>query len=221
MTWLPIHAASLPERDAVLGLKPEVHARLRELLTLAWQITDARLLDLCRLRLAQMMATRAELAGADDGLLVDLDGWRSRPAFSDRERAALAYAEQYHWDHKQISYDQHDVLARHLSPRELVNFVWALHLNDAYVRVLSLLDIEPDPPSSPVRPERVPVNERQPRAASEPGASRGRGAFADLDPEFREAYGVLGRAVVKQTLVDDVTSEVVRLHNASHQGCLY
>src|SRR5688500_14587387 len=114
MTWLPIDAASRPERDAVLGLTPEVHTRLRELLSLAWQITDAGLLDLCRLRRAQMMAARAEIAGADAGLLVDLDGWRSRPAFSDRERAALAYAEQYHWDHKQISSDQHDVLARHL-----------------------------------------------------------------------------------------------------------
>ena len=221
MTWLPIDAASLSERDAVLDLKPEVHARLRELLTLAWQITDARLLDLCRLRLAQMMTARAETAGADAGLLVDLDGWRSRPAFSDRERAALAYAEQYHRDHQQISNDQHDAIARHLSPRELVNFVWALHMNDAYLRVLSLLDIDPDPPSSPVRPERVPAKDRQPRPPSEPGAARGRGAFADLDAEFREAYGVLGRAVVKQKLVDDVTSEAVRLHNASHQGCLY
>ena len=221
MTWLPIDAASLPERDAVLGLKPEVYARLRELLTLAWQITDASLLDLCRLRLAQMMAARAEIAGADAGLLVDLDAWRSRSAFSDRERAALGYAEQYHWDHHQISNDQHDVLARHLSPRELVNFVWALHMNDAYLRVLSLLDIDPDPPSSSVRPERMPVKDRRPRAPSEPGAARGRDAFADLDPEFREAYGVFGRAVVKQKLVDDVTSEAVRLHNASHQGCLY
>ena len=95
-------------------------------------------------------------------------------------------------------------------------------MNDAYVRVLSLLDIDPDPPSSPARPERVPVKDRQLRAPSEPErAAPGRSAFADLDPEFREAYGVLGRAVVKQKLVDDVTSELVRLHNASHQGCLY
>src|SRR5207249_8362299 len=126
MTWLPIDAASQPERDALLGLKPEVYGRLREILTLAWQITDTRLLDLCRLRLAQLIGARAEIAGVDEGLLVDLDRWRSSPAFSDRERAALAYTEQYHRDHKQITAEQHEDLARHLSPRDLVNFVWAL-----------------------------------------------------------------------------------------------
>lgn len=221
MTWIPIDTASQPERDALLGLKPEVYARLREILTLAWQMTDAHLLDLCRLRLAQLVGARAETAGADDRLLVDLDGWRASARFSDRERAALAYAEQYHRDHKQITVAQQEEIDRHLAPRDLVNFVWALHMNDAYLRVLSMLDVEPDPPSSPVRPERVPPGDMRWRPSPPRPDASTRGAFVDLDPEFRELYGVLGRSVVKQKLVDDVTSEAVRLHNANHQGCQY
>jgi hypothetical protein len=85
-----------------------------------------------------------------------------------------------------------------------------------------MLDVAPDPPSTPVRPDRVPPRDARTRSTTtEPEPSRRGGAFGDLDPEFRELYGVLGRAVVKQKLVDDVTSEAVRLHNANHQGCQY
>ena len=222
MTRLPVATTSCSERDAILGLKPDVYDVLREMLTLTWRITDARLLDLCRLRVAQMVGARVETAGADEQLLADLEGWRSSSAFSDRERATLSFAEQYHLDHHLITDEQKEALGRHLSHREVVNFVWALHMNDAYARVLSLLDIEPDRPSDPIRRERVaPQGEPSQRSAS--GAARPplASAFADVAPEFLEAYGVLGRVIVKQRLVDEVTSEAVRLHNASHQGCLY
>jgi alkylhydroperoxidase family enzyme len=224
MTWLPVETALLPERDAVLGLKPDVYEALRNTLTLAWRIADSRLLDLCRLRLAQLVGARAETDSADQILLVQLEGWRSSStsSFSERERAALSYAEQYHVDHRRITDEQKDELARHLSQREVVNFVWALHMNDAYARLLSLLDIEPDPPSSRLRAERVPPRERQPLGTtSGSSAPRFEGKFADIDPEFFESYRTLGRVVVRQALVDEVTSEAVRLHNASHQGCLY
>jgi alkylhydroperoxidase family enzyme len=222
MTWLPVPTGLLPERDAVLGLKPDVYEVLRETLSLMWQITDARLLDLCRLRLAQMVGARAEIAGADEQLLKDLEDWRSSPAFSERDRAALSFAEQYHIDHQRITGDVKDALARHLSRREVVNFVWALHMNDAYARVLSLLDIEPDPPSFGIRRERVPPSDsRSPHTMPDSRSPALEGPFADVDPAFVEAYGTLGRVIVRQRLVDDVTSEAVRLHNASHQGCLY
>jgi alkylhydroperoxidase family enzyme len=131
MTWIPIDTTPMPERDALLGMQPEVYARLREILTLAWQMSDARLLDLCRLRLAQLVGARAEIAGVNPERLADLEDWRSSRRFTDRERAALSYAEQYHRDHKQITAEQQEELDRHLPPRDLVNFVWALHMNDA------------------------------------------------------------------------------------------
>jgi alkylhydroperoxidase family enzyme len=230
MTWLPVETGLLAERDVVLGLKPDVYEALRETLTTAWQITDSRLLDLCRLRLAQMLGARAEMiATGDERLLVELEDWRSSPAFSERERAALSYAEQYSVDHSRITVTQKEDIARHLSPPAVVNFVWALHMNDSYARVLSLLDIEPDPPSAPVRLERFPAGDAAAGRNAElrSPANAVDGPLADIDsrplmaPEFSEAYRALGRAVVRQTLVDETTSEAVRLHNASHQGCRY
>jgi hypothetical protein len=218
MTWVPIDAGGEPERDAVLGLKPDFYARLREILGVSWQITDPALLDLCRLRLAQLNGARAELAGADAGRLAELERWPDGGDFDVRERAALAFAEQYHVDHHVLG-DELEELGGHLGQRGLANFVWALHMNDAYLRALSLLDIEPDPPGTPPRPEREPPPhgrraEQAPELPAEPGA--------DLrDPAFVEAYFALARATVRRSVVDDVTSESIRLNNANFQSCRY
>jgi hypothetical protein len=94
-------------------------------------------------------------------------------------------------------------------------------MNDAYARVLTLLDIEPDPLTGPVRPERVPPGDRAAALKPESDVRSGESARTAVDPAFSVAYRALGRAAVRQALVDEVTSEAVRLHNASYQGCQY
>jgi hypothetical protein len=215
---------SRPERDEVFGVVPDAYEHLRQMLDAAWRITDTRALDLCRLRLAQMMGARAELDGADLRLLAELEGWRSNPTFSDRERAALAYAEQYHLDHTMIAAEQRAALDQSFSRRGVVNFVWALHVNDAYARALTLLDIAPDPPSASPRPERDPWVVRAARHDTPSEVlpeDAGVSMWALRDPDFSDAQSAFGRAAVRQRLIDEVTSEAVRLHNANHQGCLY
>ena len=191
----------------MLGLEREPYEVLLQVLHLAWQVTDSRLLDLCRLRLAQLLGATAELAGADEELLTRLGRWESSEDFDPGERAALSYAEQYHYDHRRLSQEQKDELAHHLPSGGTTGFVWALHMNDAYLRVLSLLDVAPDSPSAPARSERL----RPDAPALDPAR------VSELPPVHRE----LARVVVRQSLVDDFTSEVVRLHNANHQGCRY
>jgi hypothetical protein len=195
---------------------------MRRVLDSAWRITDPRVLDLCRLRLAQLSEARAELDRDDATVLEELEHWESRSGFTEHERAALAFAEQYYYDHRLLDGGAGPELERHLSKRELVNFVWALHMNDAYIRVLSLLDIGPDPEAAPARAERTapetPAAGSAPRAPDEPADT---GVRALMDPEFATAYRQLNPIVVRQSLVDDVTSEAIRLRNASHQGCLY
>jgi hypothetical protein len=216
VTWVPLQNGAVAERDALLGLVPEPYAILRRALAATWHSADPRLLEVCRLRLAQLVDARAELAGADERLLAELSDWESSAAFTETERAALAFADQYHYDHNSLSEEQKAELKRRLpATGEVLNFVWALHMNDAYIRVLRLLDVAPDPPDTPPRPERG--------SHAETHGSR----LESVDPgslmarDFRAAYLMLGPAVVKQSLVDEVTSEAIRLHNASHQHCLY
>ena len=218
VTWLPVWTAKGSDRDAVFGLVPEPYAAMRRVLETAWSSTDADVLELCRCRLAQLTGARAELASADPSLLDRLDAWESDDRFSDLERAALAFAEQYHYDHGLLAAAQMPELERLLSRREIVNFVWALHMNDAYIRAVSLLDIAPDPAEGGPRPERS----AQPRSVRAPGGQADEGDTASLlDPAFYAAYRELNPVVVRQSLVDEVTSELVRLRNANHQGCLY
>ena len=225
MTWVPVDP-TLPERDALFGLKPGPYRLVRDTLTVLWTTTDPTLLDLVRLRLAQLMVTRAELAGVDPDLLGDLERWDSSPRFSGRERAALAYAEQYHYDHRVLSDELKRDLATHLSRREVVNFVWALHLNDSYLRILTLLDIAPDPPGSPPRPERTPPDQasRPSLAPPEPPQPDDL-VYADqgdlMEPAYRELYLQLNPVIVREMLIDPTSSEAIRLHNANYQGCLF
>ncbi len=211
MTWLPVDAGELAERDAVLGLVPESYDALRRGLEAVWRIADARLIELCRLRLAQLAEARAELAGADEELLDELEAWESSALFTERERAVLSYTEQYYYDHNNLSSAQKEELARHFTHGEIVNFVWAMHMNYAYIRALSLLDIAPDPPGAPPRPERLPPPEGRVEIDPRPVKS----------PVWEPVYWELAAVVVRQPLADEVTSEAVRLHNANHQQCHY
>jgi hypothetical protein len=210
VTWLPLKGDSRPERDAVFGLKEDVYSAFRETLAIGWRMTDPHLLALCRLRLAQLASARAELAEADEDLLARLEAWESSAEFSEPERVALSFAEQYHYDHTRLEDGRRSALAAHVS---IANFTWALHMNDAYIRALSLLDVERDPPGSPHRRESAPRSP-MPSSARTP-------LDAPLDGDFSAAQTTLNRTTVRQSLVDDVTSEAIRLHNAAHQGCLY
>jgi hypothetical protein len=220
MTWLPVRVESGSERDTVFGLIPDVDELLCDILSVADQISDPWLLECCHLRQSQLMGARAALAGADASLLADLENWRASAFFSNRERAALSYAEQYHLDHHVISDEQKDRLSPYLAPREFVNFVWALHAYEAYARVLALLDIAPDPnPAAKPRHRRSGAAEDESTSGTDATAEGG--MWSLLDPAFGNVYRTLAQAIVRQKLIDEVTSEAIRLHNASHQGCQY
>jgi hypothetical protein len=204
VTWLPVAPGAASEREAALGLQPEAWRLLREALELSWSIAEPRLLDLCRLRMAAALGCRAEPAPA---------------ARTERERAALAYAEQFTVDQNAITDEQKEAVARHLSLRELVDFVQALNVHDGYLRVLALLDVAPDPDG----PGKPPARAR-PRRAVEP-AELPAGPRARLralaDPTFFAARSAFGAATARLGGIDELTTECCRLRNASHQACAY
>ncbi|MFK7916803.1 MAG: hypothetical protein AB8G14_01900 [Ilumatobacter sp.] len=111
-------AAWLDDTDALAALD-SAHAS-------AWNATDAALLGLCRDRVAVMLGHTPTLEAMSSDLLRSLSGWTSSDAFSEVERAALDFTEQYIIDVASMSNVQAVRLREHLGDEGLVTFVNAL-----------------------------------------------------------------------------------------------
>ena len=87
-----------------MASQPEVAAQLAAAYDEIWKAVDPVLLELVRLRVAMLLGCSAELAertpaavaaGLDETTIADLASWSTSPRFGARERACLAYVEQW------------------------------------------------------------------------------------------------------------------------------
>jgi alkylhydroperoxidase family enzyme len=143
MTWLPIPTDAPTERDAVLGLHPEAYARLKATLAASAASVDERLLDPCRVRMAQMLGCREELARHSAEHLAQVEAWDTAPAFDDRQRAALAFTEQFVMDPARISAELAGALEAAIGTEKMVDFATTLSHEEASLRLSTLFDLEP------------------------------------------------------------------------------
>lgn len=85
----------------VLADRPDVVACLEEARQAAWQAADPRLLELCRLRVAQLLGCDAESevltpgAEVDEATASELASWPRSDRFDATDRAVLALCEQW------------------------------------------------------------------------------------------------------------------------------
>jgi alkylhydroperoxidase family enzyme len=118
--------------DQVLGERDEVIACLHDAHTGAWYAADPMLLELCRLRIAQLLGNDHELAVRTDDvdvpppMLDSLAQWATSPAFGPRERAVLAFCEQFVIDVASLGPELRDAVAEHLGADETALFANAL-----------------------------------------------------------------------------------------------
>ena len=113
-TWFPERVDGRTLLDRVAGLRPAYAAALREVEAAVWDQdqVEPELLELCRLRIAQMLdadesLTRPPVAVTrDDALVSQLRQWPTSDAFDERRRAALGFAEQLVVDAQGVS-DEH------------------------------------------------------------------------------------------------------------------
>ena len=116
---------------AVLADTPDVLASLVAASAEAWATVDPCLLELCRLEVAAILCCRAELdaprsAGFDEAKAAALGSWSTSPLFDERDRACLAFTDQFVLDVASLD----DVAAQRVSDRlgaqGLVDFTNAL-----------------------------------------------------------------------------------------------
>ena len=153
MSWLGRLADRTTPFEQALGLRPELLDQYRDLYGRLWadRLVDPVILELCRLRIAQLHGAASELsiryepaveAGLSEEKVAALPSWPRSPLFHDHERACLAYAEKLVMDVHAITDAESAAVAEGMTPAELVAFTLALGLFDALGRFRLVLDLE-------------------------------------------------------------------------------
>jgi alkylhydroperoxidase family enzyme len=140
-----VHGGRRPSStDELLDLTPAA-ASLRAYRDAVWRdpATDPALLELCRLRLAQLLGAdpssapphpAAAEAGLDPEKLAELARWPTSERFSARDRAALAFAEQWLFDPSGMTDDDCARLRAALGDAGCAAFTMGLALVEALLR---------------------------------------------------------------------------------------
>jgi alkylhydroperoxidase family enzyme len=145
MRSTPVQSGPADTLDELLARTPAA-ATLRAYADAVWadERQDAALLELCRLRLAQLLGLdpagrtlhpAAVAAGlvADD--VAELPRWHASPRFDARRRAALAFAEQWLLDPSGMTDDDCARLRAELGDAGCAAFTMGLALVEALLRV--------------------------------------------------------------------------------------
>ncbi len=127
-----------------LALLPAVRDRWREFEATVWSgAVDPVLLELCRLRVATLLADRAGTtlrtvaaiaAGLTEQLIDDLTNWPVSPRFGAAERAALAVAELFVIDAHAVTDGMCGALLRELGEARATALTMGIALFDATSR---------------------------------------------------------------------------------------
>ena len=117
-TWFPASGAGVATSASVLeqvaSLRPAYAAALRDVETAVWSQDqlEPELLELCRLRIAQMLEADEQVTQPpvsvvlDPVLVAQLRQWPTSDAFTERQRVCLGFAEQLVVDGQGVSDEQ-------------------------------------------------------------------------------------------------------------------
>ena len=125
----------------VFGLRPDLYADYRAFAESVWQdgLVDPQLLDLCRVRVAQILGWGVVPTELDDARVAALTDWPRSEVFSARERACLRLTEGFVLDPHGVSDADAASVAAHLSPAEMVALIEALAICDGFTRMRLIL----------------------------------------------------------------------------------
>ena len=119
----------------VLAEQPDVAQSLETLHEAAWSVADPVLLELSRLRIAKLLGCVVEQelrteaavsAGLDEATVAEVVAWPTSERFGPRERACLAFCEQFVIDVAGMSDDLAFAVSDELGPQAFRDFVSAL-----------------------------------------------------------------------------------------------
>jgi AhpD family alkylhydroperoxidase len=151
-TWLPVEADGDTALDRVFGLTPAAYAAFRDLDAALWDPdrVDPALVELCRLRIAQLVGCDAELdirhdearaAGLTEAKIAELRSWPTSEQYTDTDRAVLEFAEKFVIDASSVDDADCAALRAHLADPEIAALTTAVAVFDAMARFQVALGI--------------------------------------------------------------------------------
>ena len=121
--------------ERMLADQPDVAAQLAAAHDAAWAVVDPVVLELCRLRIAQLLDNAVELrvrtpaavtAGLDETTIAELPAWPTSVRYGATARACIALCEQSVIDVANVTPAQTEAVAAALGVQGLADFVSAL-----------------------------------------------------------------------------------------------
>jgi alkylhydroperoxidase family enzyme len=154
MSWLPESGPGADDFERSFALRPDLYAAWREFAGIFWEkrLVEPVLLELCRLRIAQLHGARhplslrtpeARAAGLDEPKIGRLEEWWKQPGFSDVERSCLRFAEQFVQGAQAMSDEEARPVVTALGEAGTVAFIEALAIFDGFGRFCRMLDVQP------------------------------------------------------------------------------
>lgn len=153
-TWLPDLPPGPTDWDRVVALFPDAFEAVANLQRVVWDNFDPVVLELSRLRTAQLLGFEAGLAvrsdaarraGLDEAKIAALGTWPTSPLFSDAERACLALTEQFVMDANGVTDALVDAALAHYSPADVHTFVNAVSAFETFQRGCLTLGLATSP----------------------------------------------------------------------------
>jgi alkylhydroperoxidase family enzyme len=124
----------MPMTAGATKLRPAAFAALDEAYAAAVAACPPGLLDLCGRRVRMLLGAPPG-DGGDDPKTAALADYAASPLFSDLERSALEFTEQYVLDVAAMPDDLVEALSRQLGPAGLYGFVMGLYVVDQRERL--------------------------------------------------------------------------------------
>jgi alkylhydroperoxidase family enzyme len=233
-SWIPDRGVGDTEFARVFGLRANLFAGFGDFYARLWDpvVLDPVVLELCRLRVAQLLGCEAELAvrsapavsgGLGEDAVAELRSWPRAARFDDTTRACLGFAEQFVIDPAGISgADRARVRAAVGWPR-LVGLAQGVATFDGFDRFRLVLGIGPDGDSAGGAVPVVAVGEPDPSvpAVEGPGDDDPARGFASAQPSLFASFERLYAVLWSGGVVDHPSKEVARLRNARLTGCKF
>lgn len=154
MTWVAGLAEGDTDWHRFAATFPAPFEALAALVRAAWDTTDPVLLELARLRIARLLGNeresslrseRAAKAGLTDDKLAELAQWPTSPLYDARERACLAFTEQFVIDANGIDQAMVTAVSDHLGGPGTYAFTQAVSALETFQRACLTLGIETGP----------------------------------------------------------------------------